>query len=65
MPISSVITMENNRFSTQYNTDDGMQTAQVWQDEKTKAFYFSDHDSLLSFNTMQEALCYLFELYGI
>lgn len=63
MPITSVITLENGIFSTQYNADNSLQEAQVFASDNN-GYVFQDHDSRLHFDTLADALAYLFDLYG-
>lgn len=63
-PITSVITLHKGTFSTQYTADGALQTATV-KPSNDNGYIFQDHDSSVTFDYLDDALAYLFDLYGI
>ena len=63
-PLTSVITLHKGTFSTQYTADGALQTATV-KPSGHNGYIFEDHDSLMAFEYLDDALAYLFDQYGL
>lgn len=60
---TAAITLYQGRFSTQYAAEGKLQLATV-EPCSERGYVFQDHDSLLAFDRLEDALTYLFALYG-
>ena len=61
--LTSVLTLYQGKFSTQYSAEGKLQLATV--EHCSEGYVFQDHDSRLTFDQLEDALVYLFALYGV